>query len=172
MTRTTSQILTALAAVCVIFGPTLAFADKLEKGQWAVMMFGGVHQFNPSGIDNETIYGIRAGRALTNRWLVTGSLGRSDVGPGEQTLLDANIGYTFRPDKRLSLVVTGGVGYAFYSDIGEDGSFSMNVGFGPAITINDRLIIRVLNRFRWLENRNNDNVDQEITLGLVVKLGQ
>ncbi len=168
----TRQILTVLVAVCAVSGPTLAIADAREEDRWAVMLFGGVYKFNPGGIDNETIFGIRGGYALTDRVVVSASVGRSDVGPGEQTLFDGNIGYAFRPDKRLSLVLTAGVGYAFYSDIGEDGSFSMNVGFGPAIGLNDRLTIRVLNRFRWFENRSDDNIDQEITLGLVVKLGQ
>ncbi len=48
----------------------------------------------------------------------------------------------------------------------------MNIAIGPAIGINDRLMIRILNRYRWHEDRNDDNIDQEITLGLVVKLGQ
>jgi hypothetical protein len=48
----------------------------------------------------------------------------------------------------------------------------MNVGMGPAIQLNDRLALRILNRFRWYEDRSRDEVDQEITIGLLVKLGQ
>ena len=70
------------------------------------------------------------------------------------------------------MIVTGGMGHAFVHGIGEGDSFIMNVGMGPAIRLNDRLIIRILNRFRYFENRDDDNVDQEITVGLVVKLGQ
>ena len=172
MIRTTRQILTTLAAVCVISGPTLAFADNLEEGRWAVMVFGGVNKAKPHGIHNEVAYGIRAAYGLTDRWILTSSLGHSDFGPGDQTPIEANLGYTFRPDKRLSMILTGGMGHAFVDDIGESDSFIMNVGIGPAIRLNDRLVIRILNRFRWFENRDDDNVDQEISVGLVVKLGQ
>lgn len=172
MTRTTRQILTTLAALCVIAGPTLAFADNLDEGRWAVMVFGGVNKAKPHGIHNEVVYGIRGGYGLTERWVVAASLGHSDFGPGDQTLIEANFGYTFRPDKRLSMIVTGGMGHAFVHGTGKSDSFIMNVGMGPAIRLNDRLIIRILNRFRYFENRDDDNVDQEITVGLVVKLGQ
>ncbi len=172
MRRMKRQILTAFVATCAISGASLAFADNLEEGRWAVMAFGGMYLPNPGGIDDEAIYGIRGGYALTDRWLISGSLGHSDIGPGQQTQFDANVGYTFRPEKRLSLVVTGGMGAAFYKDLAVDDSFTMNIGIGPAIGINDRLMIRILNRYRWHEDRNDDNIDQEITLGLVVKLGQ
>lgn len=172
MSRLTRQILATFVAIGAISGPTLSFADNLDKGTWAVLVFGGVYKAKPHGIHNENVFGIRGGYAVTDRWVVMGSLGHADFGRGEHTLLDANFGYFFRPGKRLSLALTGGVGHAFVSDLGRGDSFTMNVGFGPAIGLNDRLMIRVLNRFRWFENRDDDNVDQEITIGLLVKLRQ
>jgi opacity protein-like surface antigen len=166
------QILTILAALCVACGPTLAVAAGPNEGGWAVMTFSGVAKHKPHGVHNEVVYGIRAAYGLTSRWLVATSLGHSDVGPGDQTLIEANVGYVFRRDKRISMILTGGMGHAFVDDIGESDSFTMNIGMGPAIRLNDRLMIRILNRFRYFENRDEDNTDQEITVGLVVKLGQ
>ncbi|MEE9255315.1 MAG: hypothetical protein V3U43_10290 [Pseudomonadales bacterium] len=168
----TRQILTTFVALGVLSGPMLALCDNLEEGSWAVMVFGGLHKPKPGGIDNEGVFGIRGARALTDRWVAVGSLGHSDIGRGQQTLLDANMSYVFRPDKRLSMVLTGGIGHAFVNDIAERDSFTMNVGFGPMIGLNSRLMIRVLNRFRWFESRDDDNVDQEITIALVIKLRQ
>lgn len=174
MRTTTRQIFSALATFAAMTGPMLAVAENLEEGRWAVMAFGGLYKPNPGGLDNEGIYGIRGGYGITDRVYASTSLGHSDIGPGDQTLLDVNGGYVFRPGKRLSMALTGGVGYAFYNDLGSsvDDSFTMNVGFGPAIGLNDRLVLRILNRFRWFEDRSDDEVDQEITIGLLVKLGQ
>ena len=171
MRRVTRQVLTVLVSLGAISGPPLAGAAGLEEGRWAVMVFGGLYMPSPGGIDDEGIYGIRGGRALTNNVVLSGSLGRSDIGPGYQTLLDGNLSYVFRPQRILSLVFTAGVGYAAYSDLALDDSYTMNAGFGPAIGITDRVTARALTRFRWFENRNDDYIDTEITLGVVFKLG-
>jgi hypothetical protein len=170
----TRQILTALVTFLTMGGPMLAVAEKLESGQYAVLAFGGVYKPKPSGFNNKGVYGIRGAYGVTDRVYVSGSLGHSDFGPGDQTTLDVNNGYVFRPGKRVSLALTGGIGYAFFNDLGSsvDDSFTMNVGMGPAIQLNDRLALRILNRFRWYEDRSRDEVDQEITIGLLVKLGQ
>lgn len=161
-------MLAGFAATCI---PLMASAEMLEQGRWAVMAFGGIYKPKPHGVDNGGVFGIRGGHALTDRVAVSGSLTHSDLGHGDQTMVDANGAYGFRPGKRFSFVVTGGIGVAFIDNAGENDTFTMNVGFGPAIGLNERLAIRLLNRFRWFQNRNSDQVDQEITLGLVVKLG-
>lgn len=184
MIQITKQILPVLLAICTMSGATLAFAEgAFDKGKWAVMIFGGINKAKPHGVHNEVVYGIRAGHALTERFLVGGSLGHSDFGSGEQTTIDGNIGYHFPlskklyflgPDfimERISMAFVGGAGYAAFKSLGSNGSFTMNVGLGPAFVINDRLVLRILNRYRWFEDRNRDEVDQEFTMGLVVKLG-
>lgn len=184
MIQITKQILPVLLAICTMSGATLAFAEgAFDKGRWAVMVFGGINKAKPHGVHNEVVYGIRAGYALTERFLVGGSLGHSDFGFGEQTTIDGNVGYHFPlskklyflgPDfimERISMAFVGGAGYAAFKNLGSSGSFTMNVGLGPAFVINDRLVLRILNRYRWFEDRNRDEVDQEFTMGLVVKLG-
>ncbi len=138
------------------------------------MAYGGVYSPDPGGIDDVATFGLRAGYALSKQVLVSGSLGRVDFDKvdADVTLLDVNVGYAFRPDKRFSFVVTGGIGSAFISDGPFDDSFTLNVGFGPAIGITDRLFVRLLNRFRWYENRVDNETDREITLGIAYRLGQ
>lgn len=186
MTRLAKQILPTLVAVCALCGATVAFAAEgvFQRGTWAVVAFGGIDKPKPHGVHNEVIYGIRAGKALTERAMAGVSLGHSNYGSGEQTALDADFGYHFPLSKRMyflgpdaimdriSIAFVGGFGYAALKDVGSDGSFTLNVGLGPAFVINDRLMLRILNRFRWFQDRNRDNVDQEVTMGLVVKLGQ
>lgn len=186
MNRMTKQILTILAAVCALSGPSLAVADNIatrimgaespasiQEGDWLVMMFGGINKAKPHGIHNEVAYGIRGGYALRRQWWITTSLGRSDFGPGEQTLLDVNVSHGFRAGKRIAIALSGGIGYAALTDTpGQGDSFTMNIGMGPVIGINKRMMIRILNRYRYFEDRSEDKVDQEFTIGLVVKLGK
>lgn len=170
MTRQILPILVALGAMCA---PTLAAAAvTVEEGSSAVSVFGGWYRPKSNGINNDSVVGIRGARGLSENVITSGSLGYLDYGPGRQTLLDVNVAYGFQPFKRLTYLVTGGLGYAFIDNIGKRDSFTMNVGVGPAVAINHRVSIRLVNRFRWFHNRDNDNVDQEITIALVAKLGQ
>ena len=174
MTRLIRWLACGTLALLVAMGSDTVASKTIPEGSWAVMAYGGVYSPGPGGVDDEATFGVRAGYALSNQLIVSGSLGRVsfDQVDADITLLDVNVGYAFRPDKRLSLVVTGGIGSAFISNGGFDDSFTLNVGFGPAIGITDRLFVRLLNRFRWYENRTDDEIDREITLGIAYRLGQ
>ncbi len=179
----------------VVAGPP---ADASDEGRW----FGGVYVGNynpgPDVIDDEPTFGIRVGYVLSPHVSVSGSLGTADAESsfdqvtftgnveGDFLFLDANAFYMFRPESRFRFTLGGGVGGAFASFDGQvtglgavvtfedftDESLTLNAGLGPVFKINDRIFLRLLTRFRWFENREDDEIDQEITLGFGFAFGK
>jgi hypothetical protein len=101
------------------------------------------------------------------------------------TLADVSLVYIFKPEKKLSLGIGGGIGWAFASaDVEvsgpsgsytlqglEDDSFTAHAILGPVLKLSDRVFLRLATRFRWFEGREDDEVDREITLGVGFVLG-
>jgi hypothetical protein len=178
-----------LTLVLLVAGPA---ADASDEGKWFGGVYGGNYSPGPDDVDDEGTFGIRVGFVLTPHVSISGSLGvveaESDFNQtlftgnvdGDFTFLDFNAFYIFRPESRFHFTVGGGLGGAFASFDGRvtgpgatlifddytDESFTLNAGIGPVFRINDRWFLRLLNRYRWFEKREDDEVDQEITLGV------
>jgi len=183
----------ALGAVFALMGASNAMAAGPQAGQWYGVIFGGDYDPAPDELDNHGMGGFRFGYVVTPSFMVGGSLGLLSIDndfdlsggttgnvEADFTFFDVNATYAlFKPDRRFRLALTGGLGFASVSadvtvsgqgvtivapDLTEN-SFTLNAGMGPVIRITDRTFVRLLNRFRWYEKREEDNVDRELTLG-------
>ena len=56
------------------------------------------------------------------------------------------------------------------SDCNQDDSFTMNVGIGPVFKAG-KVNIRVMNRWRYFEDRDDDEIDSELTIAILFPLG-
>ncbi|MBP7148988.1 MAG: outer membrane beta-barrel protein [Acidobacteria bacterium] len=115
---------------------------------------------------------------------------------GDFTFVDVDALYAIGgPDRRLHLVVGAGVGWAFASVDGtvrtrlpalrdvkerdaeftfrgaDADSFTANVVLGPAYSFSDKFSIRLQNRWRWFEQRDDDEIDRELTLAAIFAFG-
>ncbi len=173
---------------------TLAY--DLGPGQWDLGIYGGAYMPDLEELDNGYTGGLRLGYQPSEHILLSSSLGYTNLdgntgkgasrirGNFDAWLLDFNVWYIFRPESRLSLLVGAGPGWAFVDsslknslgvslDPGGEGddTFTANLAFGPLFKLNDHVNIRLMSRLRYFEQRNNDKVDREFTLGLEIPLG-
>ena len=51
-----------------------------------------------------------------------------------------------------------------------DDSFTLNAGIGPVFKVG-KVNIRILNRWRYFDERDDDEIDSELTIGVLVPLG-
>ena len=176
-------------------------SGSAEEGTWSIGFYGGTYAPGPDELDDQTTYGIRVGYGITPHWFVSGSLGRVSTESEELpaglsgevetdfTLLDFSGGYVFfKPERIFRLSLLAGIGGAWASADGEltdtasgatvvfedleaDG-FTVHAGIGPIIRLHKKVYLRVLTRFRYFDDREEDNVDREITLGIGFPLGK
>jgi hypothetical protein len=195
MSHNSNRLFGAVVTLLLLaVGPAAGAADQ---GKWFVGVYGGDYDPGPSVVDDEATFGARFGYLLTPRVAISASVGVADAESkfdqstftgnvkGDFTFLDFNAFYMFRPEKRFRFTAGGGLGGAFASFDGQvtgpgatvvfsdftDESLTLNAGFGPVFRINDQWILRLLNRYRWFENREDDEVDQETTLGVGYTFG-
>jgi hypothetical protein len=154
-------------------------------------IYVGNYDPDPDILGDDTTFGLRLGYWFNKKVTLQGSLGFFEVdevfSDGETgaaidadiRLVDVSLGYLFRSDKkRFRPLVVGGIGGSFASidatvtspnlialvdDLDRD-SLTLHVGFSPAFRINERFYIRPSGRFRWYENRADDEIDQELSL--------
>lgn len=189
--RAASWLGAAIIATC---GAT-ANAAEIESGLWAWGPYGGWYMPDSDVIDAGPTGGLRIGYMASDHVALTGSFGYASLegeeGQGENEieadldvgLIDLNAFYVFRPESKLSFTVGAGVGWAFVdgeisnfqgqtiSDSLSDDSFTYNVAAGPIIKLGERANLRLLTRLRWFDEREDDEMDREITLGLMFPIG-
>jgi hypothetical protein len=164
-------------------------------GTWMIGGYAGLYQPDPSILDDSGTGGVRLGRLMSDRLALVGSLGitKPDVddsrldGDLDVTLLDVNATYLFGGSGWFGFALTGGIGYAWIDanikdsidpDFGVcrgnrcdvDDSFTVNVGIGPVFKVG-KVNIRILNRWRYFDERDDDEIDSELTIGVLVPLG-
>lgn len=172
-----------------------AYAIDQKPGDWEYAFYAGAYLPQPSAFDTGATYGARMGYRATEHVALTGSLGYTSLqgqdgsgaarvkGDVDYLMLDFDAWYIFWPDRRLSLTIGAGPGYAWGNgsmennagnnvDSGHitDGSLTFNAALGPVFRLNDRVDLRLMTRFRYYDNRGQDDVDKEITLGIVFPL--
>ena len=146
----------------------------------------GAYTPGPDGLDSAATGGIRVGYNITQRFNVTGELGFAST-DGEKSrrgrTVDADVDWVFtdfsfglniRPNKKFGLALYAGPGYVFGSgDLGslDNDTFTFHGGIGAKWDLGDRFYLRLDGRFRWFENRNRDETDNEITFGVGWKFG-
>jgi hypothetical protein len=154
-------------------------------------IYAGNYDPDPDILDDDATFGLRLGHWFNKRVTLQGSLGffkvDEEFSEGETgaeidadiILVDVSLGYLFRSDKkRFRPVVFGGIGGSFASidatvttpnlialvdDLDRD-SLTLHAGFGPIFQVSERFYIRPSARFRWYENREDDEIDQELSL--------
>jgi outer membrane protein OmpA-like peptidoglycan-associated protein len=173
-----------------------ATADDQPVGSWSWGIYGGALIPDPDQLDTGPTGGIRIGYRTAEHLALSGSLGfaslEGEEGSGsskikgnlDSILLDFNIWYIFRPQSRFSFTIGAGPGWVWNDgsvdnnniDIDEghvtDDSITGNIAFGPIIKISENWNLRLLTRFRYVDERDEgSDVDREITLGLMHPLG-
>ena len=93
--------------------------------------------------------------------------------------------YHIRPDSRFVTTVYAGPGFAFITLDGvvagpggpvvaftglEDHSFTFHFGAGFKYDLKDNVYLRLASRLRYFEQREEDDLDQEVTIGVGWKL--
>jgi len=183
MGDTNLKLKSLLAAAGLALSATGAGAADVDPGQWAWGPYIGAYIPDPGAIDTGMTGGLRLGYRASERVAFSGSLGYAPLEADDfdidvdLTLLDFNAWYIFRPEAKVSLTIGAGPGWAWVDAQGpggssfSDDSFTANVAFGPIIKLGERANLRLLNRFRYFDERDDDEIDQEITLGLMFALG-
>jgi opacity protein-like surface antigen len=173
-------------------------ADGVEPGQWSLGVYGGWYQPEPSLVDDDFTYGLRLGYMIDEHWAVSGSLGFMNLSGDELeiderldadidlTFLDFDVFYAFNPQSRFVFTVGGGFGWSFvdgdikaYDDEGvflgsasaQDDGLTFNLALGPVIKLTDNMVLRLMTRFRYFDERDDDEIDREFTAALVWGLG-
>jgi hypothetical protein len=184
-----------MGTVLLTLSAGYAYAIDQKPGDWEYAFYAGAYLPDPSELDSGPTGGMRIGYRATERVALTASLGYTsldgEAGSGttkikgdlDALLLDFNAWYIFWPDRRLSFTIGAGPGYAWGNgsiennagvnvDSGHitDGSLTFNAALGPIFRLNDRVDLRLMTRVRYFDNREDDDLDKEITLGIVFPL--
>jgi outer membrane beta-barrel protein len=144
-------------------------------------------------LDDDVTYGIRYTYNLTDAWGLELSLGETptsaiNVAGGDTDLdlstLDIDAVWNFSPGKRLVPYVVAGAGYARANlddpilgtvngqpvRIDDDSGFTLNAGVGAKYFVNDRFLVRLEARYRYLDGVLDEFDDSlntvETTLGV------
>ena len=170
---------------------------EVNAGENAFEIYAGIYSPDVDALDDDPTFGIRFNHNVNQRFNMEGTLGffssdgREKIS-GVTVDLDYDVIFTefsfaamFRPMKRAHPMLFGGPGWAFvsgdvklsgplatvtFNDL-EDDSFMLHMGFGTKFHIGDRTYIRLATRWRWFENREEDDLDKEVTIALGIKFG-
>jgi hypothetical protein len=174
-----------------------ALAELPDDGAWLVGFYVGNYDPEPDLIDDDSTAGVRAGYVFNRKFALAGSLGvfssDNDFSSGsfsgevdlDLTLLDFTAFRVFRGGKKVSPAIGGGIGGAFASVdleltgpgiiiIGEDledDSLTLNLAAGASIQLGKRFWLRPNSKFRWYESRDDDEVDQEVSVAFLFRVG-
>jgi hypothetical protein len=188
-------VVACVGSALLMLSAGFAHAIDLEPGSWAYGFYAGAYLPDPSELDSGATGGARIGYLASDHVALSASAGYTDldgsVGSGASKikgtwkayLLDLNVWYILFPEKRFSFTIGAGPGYA-WNDLSlnnnasnnvstghqGDDSLTFNVALGPVIKINDRINLRLMTRFRYFDERDNDETDREITLGIAFPL--
>ena len=205
--KQTKRLVLALFVVALMASMnSMVLAKAPEAGSFAAGIYGGQYKPGPDILDDQGTFGIRFGWMYTKHVGFSASLGsikwesdddevkrllekefpganlnasnvRADVDV-DILLIDVNAWYVFKPEKRFSFTVGGGIGVTSASADGEirgpngtlffqditDSSLTANIAVGSIIGITENFFIRLMPKARWYEGREEDAVDIESSL--------
>lgn len=181
-----------LLALLLCFSSGFALAQVSPgAGTWALGGYVGYYQPDPDVVDDAATGGVRVGYLLRDKLSVMGSLGVATLdaenpfgGDLDSTLLDVNLSYMFGGSNWFGFVLSGGLGYAWYdsnfnfppgfvcvgSECDVDDSFTVNAAIGPVFKVGS-VGIRVMNRWRYFDERDDDEIDSELSVAVMIPLG-
>jgi Outer membrane protein beta-barrel domain len=190
-----NRVVAYMGTVLLTLSAGYAYAIDQKPGDWEYGFYAGAYLPDPSVLDTGPTGGMRIGYRVNENIALSGSLGYTSLdgedGSGssrvkadlDAALLDFNAWYIFFPEKRLSLTLGAGAGYAW-----GNGSFDNNAGnsinsgglnqdsptynfaIGPIFRWTDRLDLRLMTRFRYFTDRQKNDTDREVTLAIVFPL--
>ena len=174
-----------------------AAADVIP-GSWEFEIYGGTSDPGFDFLDDDLVYGVRAGYNATEYFNFTTSVGYfstdeevSSLGfTGDlefsDTTIDLSAMLSLIPDKAFNPQLFAGIGWSFVSldaEVtgpggtfpssieAEDDSFTAHGGAGIRIDLGRVVYLNGQIRLRWYEARDEDNTATEYTLGLGFKIG-
>jgi Outer membrane protein beta-barrel domain len=184
-----------MGTVLLTMSAGFAHAIDQKPGDWEYAFYAGYYLPDPDALDDGPTGGVRVGYRATENIALTGSVGYTSLdgeeGSGSSrikgdldiVMFDFNVWYMFFPDRRLSFTIGAGPGYAwtngsiendagvnFDSNHTTDSTLTFNAALGPVFRLNDRVDLRLMTRLRYYDNRKDDDLDKEITLGIVFPL--
>jgi len=192
--------LASLGAASLISAPAFAQVEpqSQEVSAYAGQLFGDKLTDTPvSGqvpeLDDDLTYGFRYAYNLTPHLALEAAVGETPSSAtrlaGEDidldlTTLDVDAVWHFNPGARVVAYAIGGVGYARANldepitglvagqpvSIDDDEGFTLNAGAGAKFYVNDRVLVRLEARYRYLDgvlDSHEDSLDTvETTLGV------
>jgi hypothetical protein len=186
----------ALLAIAWTAGGSLPAAAADRPGSWEKELYFGVHVPEPRQLDAVGIVGMRAHWAATRAFAVSGDIGfinrtevRFDIAPPDTTglveydalLLDASLRWSPIRLERWVFSVFAGPGWTFVDararlSIGgrpdqvvdglENDSFAASGGASVKWYFGQGFYLLAAGRLRWMEAREGEDVDDELTLAL------
>lgn len=187
----------ALLGALLLVAVPATFAAAPEAGQWTAGFYAGNYAPGPDdALDDQGTFGVRVGRMITDRFGLGLSIGTVDpdykalsnptlsgVLDVKNTLIDLSVMVAFRPKSRFNLFLGGGIGGAFISSSGQvtgplgtvffqdltRDSATVHVGTGAIIGLGKKVFLRPMMKLRFFEARDDDEVDQEVSLGVGFK---
>jgi len=192
--------LASLGAASLISAPAFAQVEpqSQEVSAYAGQLFGDKLTDTPDPgqvpeLDDDFTYGVRYAYNLTPHLALEAAVGETPSSAtrlaGEDidldlTTLDVDAVWHFNPGARVVAYAIGGVGYARANldepitglvagqpvSIDDDEGFTLNAGAGAKFYVNDRVLVRLEARYRYLDgvlDSHEDSLDTvETTLGV------
>jgi len=193
----------ALGALVLVSGNAMAQVEpgSQEVQAYGGQLFGdkltdrGISAGTPE-LDDDASYGVRYGYNFTETWGIELSLAQANTAVTELagsdvnvdvTLLDVDAVLHLLPNSRIVPYLVAGIGYADASfdnpiqgtvngqpvRLDEDGGITANAGLGAKYFVNDRVMVRLDGRYRYIDklvDRFDDSLNTfETTLGVAWK---
>jgi opacity protein-like surface antigen len=184
------------AVIALLLGmpPALSEAEAASpRPDWDLDIYTGYYSPRPDAIDGSLTFGVRVGRRVTERLVVSLDIMRwmtnvdLDTSSGREsvdlnaTFFDLPVTMLFRPAEKVGAAVFGGPGWAFVDAavvgdlqvqrIDED-SFTLHAGAGVDFRLTQMVYLALEGRLRWFDDREEEKVDQELILGLRFRVGR
>ena len=180
----------AMAVLVTGFGSVTE--ASVEEDTWSFSIYAGNYDPGPDVIDDDVSFGVRLGKVLSPHFGWEGEIGYFNVEedfttpvPGsidsDIIFFDFSLIRYLRVDSRVTPTLFGGAGFSSASsDVSVGGitfndldseSFTLHGGFGAIIDLGEKYYIRPSTRFRWFENRDDDEIDTEFTVAFGWKFG-
>ena len=193
MSRARSLLLVTGTLVLLMMASGSSAWAKVEEDMKNFEIFVGNYDPEPDVLDSDPTFGVRFGWDVTRRFGVRGEFsffGQDGDFTSGMTTGNLDIDYLFAdvsfiaflwPDSRSPLELFGGGGGAFndikvritsgpgagqsLGNISND-SFIFHVGVGVRIQLGENVYLRPEGRLRYFEKRDDDEIDQVLTLAV------
>jgi opacity protein-like surface antigen len=193
ISRARSSLLVMGTLMLLVMASGSSAWAKVEEDMKNFEIFAGNYDPEPDVLDSDPTFGVRFGWDVSRRFGVRTELSLfSQDGDFTSGMTTGNLDITYLfadvsfiaflwPDSRASLELFGGGGGAF-NDIEvsitsgpgaglalgniSDDSFILHVGGGVRIQLGENIYLRPEGRLRYFENRDDDEMDQLLTLAV------